>query len=76
MGIYGTFTIEDAAAVGEQFRAVCVGNSDMKADLTEGAEYVITIIPRILPMSPLCSFIGNTGKKCAAHLERFEKCNQ
>ena len=71
--LYGSFTTEEAADIGKQFIAICVGTRGMENHLTDGKEYIITIADRILPLSPLCTFIGDNGKFCTAHLTRFEK---
>lgn len=73
--LYGSWTIEETKSVGECFKAICTGSRGMERHLTSGRVYEITISPRILPLTPLCSFIGDEGKKCECHLERFEKVN-
>lgn len=72
-GIYGSWTIEEAADVGKRFVAKCSGPRGMEDHLTTGKEYIVIVAPRIMPGTPLCEFIGDQGKLCAAHLERFEK---
>ena len=72
--IYGTWTIEEAKAIGETFKAKCKSAHGYK--ITIGNIYDVTITPRILPMSPLCSFIDDNGKSCEGHLERFEKVTE
>jgi hypothetical protein len=71
--IYGSWTILEAKSLGKRFKAKCKSNYGYENALTEGKEYIVTITPRILPMSPVCSFTGDTGKTCECHLERFEK---
>ena len=72
--LYDSFSIEEAADIGKKFKVKCIGNgSGYEHALTEGKEYEITIETRILPMSPLCSFMGDNGKKGECHLHRFEK---
>lgn len=71
--LYGSWDIEDAEAVGTTFTAVCSGDRGMERHLTKGKVYTVLITPRILSSSPLCSFVGDSGKVCEAHLERFEK---
>lgn len=73
MGFYGDWAIEEAAAVGVKYRVRCITNNGYGHCLTIGKEYEIELTPRILPMSPLCSFMGDDGKKGECHLERFEK---
>lgn len=75
MAFYGDFTIEEAKDIGKQFQAVCKINYGYEYSLTVGREYLITIVPRILPMSPLCEFISDRGKLNCCHLERFAKKN-
>ena len=72
--IYDSFTIEDAASVGKTFKARCIGNRGFEHLLTNGKEYLITITPRVLPITPLCSFTNDQGKQSECHLSRFEKC--
>lgn len=71
--IYGNWTIEESQAIGQKFKAICKANYGYENYLTEGKEYEITIRERILPMSPLCSFITDKKEPGAAHLTRFEK---
>ena len=74
MSIYmGDWTIEEANAVGEVFVGRARGTRTASGLMTEGKLYMIMIEPRILPMSPLCSFIGDDGKMHCMHLERFDK---
>lgn len=70
---YGDFTIKEAETVGGKFKAWCKANYDYEDCLTVGSEYEIKIIPRILPCSPLCSFMGDDGKERQCHLTRFGK---
>lgn len=74
--LYDSFTIEEAASIGKKFRAKCKANYGYENCLNEGTTYEITITPRILSMTPLCSFIGNEGKRGECHLERFEKVEE
>jgi len=74
--LYDSWSIEDARNVGAKFRAVCRGNNGYRDAMTEGQEYEIEIEARILPMSPLCSGIGDNGKPFACHLTRFEKIEE
>ena len=71
--MYGDFSIEEAQNVGQKFKVICKANYAYEGVLTEGKEYEITIEPRILPVSPLCSFINDKGVYCRAHLQRFSK---
>jgi hypothetical protein len=73
MSLYGDFTIEESCAIGARFKVICVCTWNYEDTLTHGKEYHIQIIERILPMSPLCSFINDKGNVSAAHLARFEK---
>jgi hypothetical protein len=73
---YGSWTIKEAKSVGKKFKAVCNANYSYEGKLTVGKEYIITIEPRILPMSPLCSFINDKGNKSEVHLERFTKIDE
>lgn len=73
MSFYGDFTIEEAKDIGKEFKAICAANYGYEGQLTEGKEYIITIEPRIMPMSPLCSFINDKGNKSECHLTRFRK---
>lgn len=73
MSFYGSFTIDEAADNGRKFKAFCKSNYGYEHCLTIGKEYEIEVTPRILPMSPLCSFMGDNGKPGECHLERFEK---
>ena len=70
--LYGTFTIDDAAAIGSKFKAMCKANYGYEGHLTVYSIYEIEVMPRILPMSPLCKLIGDKGKEIECHLERFE----
>ena len=74
--IYDSFSTEEAESVGKQFKAKCKWNDGYTYCLSVDKEYVITITPRILPMSPLCSFIGDEGKEGECHLTRFEKISE
>lgn len=64
---------EEDEAVGKKFLAKCHANRSYEDDLTEGKIYEIEMTPRILPMSPLCAFTGNRGKRGECHLHRFSK---
>lgn len=70
---YGDFTIEEARVIGKEFDVICVSNYGYDGSLTVGKKYKIKIEPRILPMSPLCSFVNDRGDIGHAHLERFKK---
>ena len=61
----------DDLQVGAKFQAICIGPRGYEGKLTAGKEYQITISPRIMPLSPLCRFIGDNGKLCESHLHRF-----
>jgi hypothetical protein len=74
--LYGTWTIAETDSIGKKFKAICKGNRGMEEHLTTNKEYTVTITPRILPMSPLCSLVGDTGKLCECHLERFDKVGE
>ena len=63
----------DQSPVGTVYKAVCKTNHGYEYHLTKGKIYTIIIAPRILPMSPLCSFMGDKGKMCECHLYRFHK---
>lgn len=63
----------DKSPVGTSYFAYCTINHGYEYDLTIGKIYIITIIERILPMSPLCSFYGDRGGCCASHLYRFNE---
>lgn len=63
----------DQSPVGTVYKAVCKTNHGYEYHLTEGKIYTIIIAPRILPMSPLCSFMGDKGKMCKCYLYRFHK---
>jgi len=68
----GGFTTEDEEE-GKKHRAVCIRNDLYTESLTIGKEYTITMIGRILPMSPLCRWDGDDGKKHSGHVSRFRK---
>jgi hypothetical protein len=70
---YGDFTIEEAKDIGKEFNVICHADYGYEGQLTRGKEYVIKIETRILPCSPLCSFLSDDGKRAEAHLERFSK---
>lgn len=53
----------DQSPVGTVYKAVCKTNHGYEYHLTEGKIYTIIIAPRILPMSPLCSFM-EIKEKC------------
>lgn len=72
--IYGTWTIEEAKTIGKTFKAKC--KSSHGYNITIGNIYEVTITSRILPMSPLCSFIDDNGKFCEGYLEMFEKVTE
>lgn len=73
MSIYGDFTIDEAADIGKQFKVKCHASYGYQGKLTQGKEYLITIEERILPTTPLCSFINDKGERSEAHLTRFSK---
>ena len=72
----GTFSLEETESIGKEFLAKCLSTRGYEHCLTKEKEYVIKIILRILPMSPLCSFIGDNGKTGQCHLERFIKLRE
>jgi hypothetical protein len=76
MSFYKNFTIEEAGSIGKKFIAVCDWNGGYEWQLTPGKEYEITITTRILPMSPLCSFVNDKGNISECHLERFTKIRE
>jgi hypothetical protein len=71
--LYGSFTIKEATSVGNKFKARCKANYGYERDLTIGSLYEIETTPRILPMTPLCKLVGDSGREIECHLERFEK---
>ena len=73
--LYGSWSHEEAGDVGKEFRAICHANYGYERHLTEGKEYLIRIEPRIMPLSPLCSFVSDKDetKRGECHLERFTK---
>jgi hypothetical protein len=73
LSLHGTWTISETLAVGQKFKTQCVSPHNMTDCLTAGKTYTVMIIPRILPMSPLCVFVGDDGVEHTAHLERFQK---
>ena len=70
---YSNFTIEESRDICKKFKAVCHANHSYEDKLTVGKEYEIKIETRILPMSPICSFINDKGSISEAHLTRFTK---
>jgi hypothetical protein len=74
--LYGSWSIEEAGDIGKEFKAVCHASGGYEYQLTEGKEYVVRIETRILPMSPICSFINDRNKRSEAHLERFTKVEE
>lgn len=74
--LYDSWSIEEAGDIGARFRAVCRGDHGYRNHLTQGRQYEIEIIPRILPMSPLCRGIGDKGQEFECHLTRFEKIEE
>lgn len=74
--LYGSWTIEDARAVGKVFKAKCKFNYSYENCLVIGKVYEITVTTRILPMSPLCEGVGENGKGFECHLERFDKVEE
>lgn len=73
MGFYGDFSIEEAKSIGQKFTVICIADYGYEGTLKAGKIYEIEIVERILPMSPLCSFIGDKGNLNHAHLQRFKK---
>ena len=73
MAFYGDFTIDEAENIGQEFRVICKADYGYEGQLKIGKEYLIKIEPRILPMSPICSFTSDRGTIGKAHLERFSK---
>ena len=71
--LYNSWTIEEAKNIGAVFQAVCLNPRGYEGDLTLGKEYTLTVTPRILPTTPLCSTVGDSGRVIGCHLERFEK---
>lgn len=71
--LYESFTIKDAENIGAKFKARCITNFGYENFLSVNKVYEIEITTRILPLSPLCKTIGDTGKEIECHLTRFEK---
>ena len=71
--IFDSFTIEEAVDYGKKHKVRCRNNTNYRGLLTEGKEYEVTVIPSDLPMSPMCSFVGDDGGNHTCHLTRFEK---
>lgn len=71
--MYGDFTIEEAADIDREFKVICHAAYSYEGQLTKGKEYLIRIETRIMPMSPLCSFINDRGNRSECHLTRFSK---
>ena len=71
--LYDSWTIEESNQIGQTFTATCHANYGYEGHLTVNKDYLITIEKRIMPMSPLCSFIDDKGRKGMAHLTRFTK---
>lgn len=74
--MYGGFTVEETEDVGKRHKVRCINNNGYGHALTIGKEYEIEVTPRILPLSPLCSFIGDDGNKGECHMWRFEKMQE
>lgn len=74
--MFSNFTIEEAGDIGKKFRARCKSSYSYEGQLTIDKEYEIEITTRIMPMSPLCSFLNDRGRRSEAHLERFEKVGE
>ena len=70
------FHERDSSPIGIKYQARCHIDAGYESDLTIGRTYTITIEPRILPMSPLCSFTGDRGGNCMAHLYRFQRMKE
>lgn len=70
---YSNFSINEAKDIGRKFKVICHANYSYEGKLTNGKEYEITIEPRILSLSPICSFTCDNGKLGEAHLIRFTK---
>lgn len=68
--------MEKTPPVGSFFEAKCIRNDSYLCDLTFGETYIIEVIPPILERSPLCSFVGDRNRLCAAHLSRFIKIEE
>ena len=73
MPFYGDFTIKEAKDIGRQYKVKCHASHGYAGQLTMGKEYLITIEPRIMSSSPLCSFLNDRGNISEAHLTRFSK---
>lgn len=74
--LYGSFTAEEARAVGKTFKARCTANYGYEGHLTDAKVYEIEITPRILELTPLCKLIGDMGKEVECHLARFDKLQE
>jgi hypothetical protein len=73
---YGSFSIQEADSVGKKFKAKCHANWGYENYLTVGKVYEITIAERILPVSPLCTYVDDKGAEGSAHLTRFTKIEE
>lgn len=71
--LYDSFSIEDVDSIGKKFKARCISNRGYDGFLSLNEVYVITMTTRILPLSPLCSFMGDCGRLVECHVTRFEK---
>lgn len=74
--LYDSWDLVDTEGVGKKFLAKCKANYGYEDCLTEGKEYEIETTPRILPLSPLCKWVGDNGKRGEGHLTRFEKIKE
>lgn len=74
--LYGTFSIEEADSIGKKFKAKCHANYGYDGSLTVGKIYEITVVERMLPMSPMCTYIDDKGREGVAHLTRFTKIEE
>ena len=73
---YGSWTIKEVDSEGKEFKAIGRRMHGYEEHITAGKEYTIKMIGRILSLSPLCEFVGDTGKACHCHIERFEKIQE
>ena len=73
--LYDSFSLEDVRNIGGVYRAKCLYNRGYEYSLTVGKIYDITMGEGILPMTPLCTLMGDDGKVCC-HLTRFEKLEE
>ena len=73
--LYDSFSLEDTDNIGGVYRAKCLANRGYEDSLTVGKIYDITMNEGILPMTPLCTLMGDNGTVCC-HLSRFEKLEE